>query len=512
MVKYSTEAVTSALGTFPPHDGRPTQGSLWRLKRHIINGLQKLRHPDHPTEGWAGYMRSVAKHRLVSTIKFRPSTPQGDYFQIPPTAITDTEQRVAKSKWKALKDIEDNYNNIQTALVQLFEHVIDEAYHTGATGMGQCRYGNLTPPQIQDQLMLLYGKSSLPELENSLRQLLQPMDRNKPIEVMLREVEAVQIFLLSNPEEEHQMLDVTMISYALIKMYNTGLYGKPIERWNERTAEDRKSWAVFWPAMVAEYERMLREGGGSTVGQEGYGTAFMATAQENNEGDDISLVESVIQYAERTSEAEAKMSAMESRLSQLEMGPPPETAYFTPQQPTFVHNPKPPAQVNIPPPAQQQTWKKRKTPRAQPGPSDQMNWQTPAPTPPQQTSPWPQQYTQPPPQHQYVQQNMGGRRRGGMYSNKLKRHNNLFYCFSCGYDVDHPGNHCPNPKPHHDPHTRRDNAHLVPLASMVAQHKTLPDGTGAGLGWNIAQSVDKAQYTMRDMKQYRHNTRSVPGG
>jgi len=77
--------------------------------------------------------------------------------------------------------------------------------------------------------MILYGKPSLPELENALCQQLQPMDRSKPIEVMLREVEAVQIFLLSNPEEERQMSDVTMISYALIKMYNTGLYGKPIE-------------------------------------------------------------------------------------------------------------------------------------------------------------------------------------------------------------------------------------------------------------------------------------------
>jgi hypothetical protein len=241
MVKYSTKAVTSALGAFPPHDGRPTQGSLWRLKPHIINSLQKLRHPDHPPKGWAGYMRSVAEQRLVSTIKFCLPTPQGDYFQIPPTAITNTEQRVAESKWKALKDLEDNYNNIQMALIQLFKHVINEVYHTGATGMGQRGYGNLTPPQIQNQLMLLYGKPSLPELENALRQLLQPMDRSKPIEVMLRKVEAVQIFLLSNPEEERQMSDVTMISYALIKMYNTGLYGKPIKRWNERTAEDRKS-------------------------------------------------------------------------------------------------------------------------------------------------------------------------------------------------------------------------------------------------------------------------------
>ena len=68
--------------------------------------------------------------------------------------------------------------------------------------MGQRGFGNLTPPQIQNQLMLLYGKPSLPELENALRQLLQPKDRSKPIEVMLHEVEAVQLFLLSNPEEE----------------------------------------------------------------------------------------------------------------------------------------------------------------------------------------------------------------------------------------------------------------------------------------------------------------------
>jgi hypothetical protein len=87
--------------------------------------------------------------------------------------------------------------------------------------------------------MLLYRKPFLPKLENSLHQLLLPMDRNKPIEVMLREIEAVQIFLLLNPEENHQMSDVTMISYTLIKMFNTGLYGKLIERWNERTGPSK---------------------------------------------------------------------------------------------------------------------------------------------------------------------------------------------------------------------------------------------------------------------------------
>ena len=98
MVKCTNEAVISALRSFPPLDGRPTQGSLWRLKKHLVDGLRKLQHPDHPSEGWAGYMRSVAEHDLVLNIQYQPLVLQGDYFAITSTAITDTEQRVEESK------------------------------------------------------------------------------------------------------------------------------------------------------------------------------------------------------------------------------------------------------------------------------------------------------------------------------------------------------------------------------------------------------------------------------
>ena len=96
--------------------------------------------------------------------------------------------------------------------------------------MGQCGFGSLTPKQIMDNTMTLYGKTSLPELETSLQLLIKPMDRSKPIEVMLHNIEGVQIFLLSNPEGKRQLSNISLISYALIKMNNTGLYGKPIER------------------------------------------------------------------------------------------------------------------------------------------------------------------------------------------------------------------------------------------------------------------------------------------
>ena len=82
------------------------------------------------------------------------------------------------------------------------------------------------------------------------------------------------------------------------------------------------------------------------------------------------------------------------------------------------------------------------------------------------------------------------------FSNTRKTHLNLWYCFTCGYDVDHPGNRCPVAKPNHIPNVPRDEAHTVPGACMKAAHKTLPDGTGAGKGWILSQNLTKHQWAM----------------
>ena len=108
------------------------------------------------------------------------------------------------------------------------------------------------------------------------------------------------------------------------------------------------------------------------------------------------------------------------------------------------------------------------------------------------------------PQQQWGQQPQWGNQQqqqrkkgpGEPFSNKLKENMNLLYCFTCGYDVDHAGHQCPNPKPNHIPNVPRDDAHLCPGASMRAQHKALPDGTGQGKGWLIAQAANKGFYTM----------------
>ena len=77
------------------------------------------------------------------------------------------------------------------------------------------------------------------------------------------------------------------------------------------------------------------------------------------------------------------------------------------------------------------------------------------------------------------------------------------YRFSCGYDVDHDGYHCLNQKLGHIPNVPQDEAHTVYHASMKAQHRTLPDGSGAGKGWHLAQNLRKANFVMDQRENWK---------
>ena len=68
------------------------------------------------------------------------------------------------------------------------------------------------------------------------------MNRSHPIEVILRGMEEVQIFLLANPEEDRQLSETNLIGYALIKLSKCGgMYAKAIERWNKVLPKNRKN-------------------------------------------------------------------------------------------------------------------------------------------------------------------------------------------------------------------------------------------------------------------------------
>ena len=111
----------------------------------------------------------------------------------------------------------------------------------------------------------------------------------------------------------------------------------------------------FKTHFIAEYEKMLAANGRTTMGQEGNGTGGAYSAIDDDES---SLAESIVQYAERATQAEWKVNELESRLAALEMGPPPaqsQNGYYAPQMADgmMTGGHPPPTSIQIPPAYQQ---------------------------------------------------------------------------------------------------------------------------------------------------------------
>ena len=88
---------------------------------------------------------------------------------------------------------------------------------------------------------------------------------------------------------------------------------------------------------------------------------------------------------------------------------------------------------------------------------------------------------------------------------KINIFHNLHYFFACGYDVDNPNNTFPVANPeYHKPNIPRDKAHIYENhgASMVEHHRSIPDETGAGMGWIISNRISKAQFIIKNHQEF----------
>ena len=155
---------------------------------------------------------------------------------MPITAITLGDQEQAKREFKYKKTISNSYDVILMALKATFERVIDKAYHTtGNAGIMGDGFGQLTLYDILQKLRKTYGRANIQEIEAKLLHLNNPMDRNLPVEVMIRDIEDIQRFLLTNPANKMGLTDVQLCTHGLIKLSKTGgLYAKANERWNQK--------------------------------------------------------------------------------------------------------------------------------------------------------------------------------------------------------------------------------------------------------------------------------------
>ena len=143
--------------------------------------------------------------------------------------MTDRLIEIKKVKLEADRTLHDNFEAMKLVLIQVFEEVFDDAYHTGVTGMGQRGFGSPTSDVILHRMFHLYGRPTLPEIDRALKCLHTPMDHTAPIEVMLCELEEVQMFLLTDRNEDRGLKQTQLIQFALIKLGATGMYGKTLE-------------------------------------------------------------------------------------------------------------------------------------------------------------------------------------------------------------------------------------------------------------------------------------------
>ena len=91
------------------------------------------------------------------------------------------------------------------------------------------------------------------------------------------------------------------------------------------------------------------------------------------------------------------------------------------------------------------------------------------------------------------------------YINKINIFHNLHYCFTYGYNLNHPSktSSVANSS-YHIPNILRDEAHVYANQgeSMVAQYTSLTYGKGAVMVFIIANRIRKAQFVMQNQQGF----------
>ena len=201
MVEYTLKDVGHSIGPIENIPGCPIFISLWQLRSQLIAGTKRIKNDDHPLNVYSGYIMYQPEYALLSTKEWIDAPDVGAFFDIPASAFTDTKQCIAKKRWKTEKDRRDMLDNVETNLITILENDIEKLYHTGGTIMGATGFGTITAPQIIARLQQNYGKPVIGDIKKSLFRLNDTMDRNMPIEVMLRSLKEVQMFLLESSKE-----------------------------------------------------------------------------------------------------------------------------------------------------------------------------------------------------------------------------------------------------------------------------------------------------------------------
>ena len=288
--------------------------------------LQRLSCPQSNVLGWSGFVMARPMYMLLSlapfilpndpgpqAVYYPPQTPimnaAGDApeldaagnLQYPPLpvlsratlATIDARYARARNYWRT-------YLNIKRACYNMLDDTVDDAFKVSNDPALTGWNPSMNIIDMLDQLVTTYGRPTpmaLLQNDTLFRSAYSPIDAP---EVLFRRIENCQEVQVLG---EDPFTQIQLRNNAVRLLLGCGLYIRDFEEWDRR-AEVDKTYLELKPFIQAAFQRRLNATG-NTTGQHGYvQNAFNALAEESEEDVDDDIATIVTQLAAMTTQSQ----------------------------------------------------------------------------------------------------------------------------------------------------------------------------------------------------------------
>eukprot|EP00804_Cyclotella_cryptica_P001830 CCRYP_018403-RA/>CCRYP_018403-RA protein AED:0.65 eAED:0.23 QI:0/0/0/1/1/1/2/0/799 len=474
--------IAANFGTLAPLIGRPNVHSIRHLENQCITKAMAIANPAAPNMGYAGIFMNRGEYAMSAPTPYvNPPNPGATpNYNVVDNAgqlrfLNDNDRAIIKAQHAADLVVWSNHEIVQRVIKEALDRAIPEAYKP-SLGIGQRGFGNRSVQDIFTDLYNRYGTVTPADIKNLTLLLYKEWNPSTPIEAFLLNIETQQVFATKAGRPFHTYL---LIEAALSVIKDTRQFKDELREYNrlhpDPTLIQWHQFKRFWIEKHAEYERDR-----TTMQDAGYHGA-------NNTEEDSNSLASLTEafttlHSQRTQQDLALQTLLQevSSLRQLinntqgsttqiptniQFPPhPPSVTMYPPQPPPYSHHTQPTAPplihhmpatpVHMPPPPPTLSTTQ---PYTMPPPPPTMSTNQPY-----NTTPTPQHYGS----RTRTYRNNTNRGRGrnnsttsGQRNNPphpIKRYNNWWYCYSCGFDTPYDGTSCTRQVPGHIAHLTRD--------------------------------------------------------
>jgi hypothetical protein len=470
--------------------GKPTCHTLLKLVNQLAAGCRAIE-CEYSNYGLSYLVLPQGLYQILTGENIVAPAP---YPAVPPYDPngTQTENNIIHIHWQKNKELKDQMDNCNKALIALTKNKFESKYRlqlqslfTGIPDRTFIAFFN----RIFDK----WGRVNTFDIDANTERMRKTWDpTTDDMADLLQQIREGSIFAyyIKFPKQDHELVQ---IGERLI--LETGLFGTQFQNWKRRD-EAQRTWADFEAFWQSEYDLWAETS--QTAAQHGYGGNVEAPATTNNEVIEAeqAYLQSLQQFGATNTHNAATfenlsntnqnlVNNMANQLQQLNMQVQHLANAVQGQQQKYL---PPPPGFNQPPPQQQQQQQYQAPPQQgqfqayQPqnnmhqgqygrgrgrgrgrgsgrggrGGGRGYQGQFTGQSPPYQG----QGMYQPQGNYQGQMQGQGqGQTPVAQFTNPVKYFKNWNYCHSCGYDVEdwHYSATCPNPKPNHVWHATRQN-------------------------------------------------------